>query len=261
MKIQKNVVVGSRRFQTVLGTKLGPKDYDQRSTIKLPSSKMNLETLQSIAFLPVRFGCLLIPWWMKPNGWRRNVEDILFFARILYLNAYTSSRTGFLEQPPAATQRRGRQALLQWKLVHMVEWMDEVGTTLLWALFLFLLFCTASVPLVCITTQLVLLFNRVFATPPPPQDKKTQVIIDETDPQYGMLRQRKGKEARAGSPSATTSFTSAPSLTDAEQKRYEELVHSPVAQNLRMVAILPHRIAVAVIERFIDFVRYRLLGV
>jgi hypothetical protein len=231
---------------------------------------MQLETLTSMALLPLQFASLLFPWWMKPLGWHKNAEEMLFFARVLYLNAYTSSRDAILAKPPHSTvaaQRRagGQHALLQWRLEHVVAWMDEVGTTLLWALFLFLLFFVASVPILCATTQLVLLFNRVFATPPPPQSKKTQVIIDETDPQYGMkLRQRRGgKEVdNGGSSGSASDASSSPyafSLTEEEQRRYEELVHSPVAQNLRMVAILPHRIAVAVGERFIDYVRYRLL--
>lgn len=222
---------------------------------------IKLETLTCLAMLPFQFASLLLPWWMKPLGWHKNVEEMIFFARILYLNAYTSSRAAILAKPPASSHRRGeQQALLRWRLEHVVAWMDEVGTTLLWALFLFLLFVVASVPILCITTQFVLLFNRIFATPPPPPNRKTQVVIDETDPQYGMkLRQRKGKEVDSSSSSSSAESAFAPSLAEEEQKRFEELIHSPVAQNLRMVAILPHRIAVAVGERFIDYVRYRLL--
>jgi hypothetical protein len=228
---------------------------------------VNLEIIQTFALLPLQFVSLLFPWWLKPLGWHKNAQDMIFFARVLYLSAYTSSLTALTAKPPASTPRRGGQqaALWHWRLVHVVDWMDDVGTTLLWALFLFLLFFTASIPILCITTQFVLLFNRIFATPPPPQNKKTQVIIDETDPQYGMtLRQRKGKEVSKQTSSSittpsTTTFSFAPSLTDEEQLRYEELIHSPVAQNLRMVAILPHRIAVAAGERFVDYVRYRWL--
>jgi len=196
-----------------------------------------MKPILSVLGLPL----LLFPWWMKPLGWRENMRDIAFFVRVLYVQR--SLLRG--PQAPAHHKRKAKKTELRRKLDRVVSWMDEVGVTLLWSLFLVFLLILASVPILCILTQLVILFNHVFATPPPPQSKDTQIIMDEKDPQFGMRKRPLHKADDHP-------------LSEDEQKRYQELAFSPVAQNLRMVAVLPHRMAVAVVERFFDFVHYKL---
>ncbi len=109
-----------------------------------------------------------------------------------------------------------------WRFQNTMEFFDFVAVCLLWSLCLGILLVVASIPILCASTQLVVFFNHKFA--------------------------------------ATHGKTTTQPASHDEMQRWEELVHSPVAQNLRMISILPLRFMVALGERAFDYVRYHTIS-